>query len=270
MKQEDCAFRSLDGLRLAGDLVRPSNGAGRTVVLVHGAGVDRHEDGFYDQAVDTLVSAGFGAFRFDLRGHGESEGGPEELTIAGALSDILAAWLHARTLTGEVPTCALASSFGGGLLALAAARLALERIVLVNPLLKFRARFLESKAFWSARGLSEEAQEVLEADGVLTHVAPIVMSRAFINDVVWLDPFELATSMAARVLVLHGTEDSRAPFKAAEEWSGRVGARLKAFEGAEHGLCVAGDDEFTNPRTLEWQREALEQAVAFFAEALPA
>lgn len=266
MTYTKCKFSSLDGVRLRGDFLRPEGHSKRTVLLVHGAGVDRHEDGFYDRAARLFAKAGLGVFRFDLRGHGESEGGPEDLSIAGALNDILSAWLHADDFTGGRPHFALGSSFGGGLLALAATHMSLERMALVNPLLKFRKRFLEDKPFWSDKGLDAKAKHRLHSNGVLPHFGPIVMNQAFINEVVWLDPFDLVKRIGAKVLVLHGTADTRAPFPVAKEWARVVGAKIEAFPGAEHGLCVADDDDFTNPQTLKWQTDALTKAGDWFCE----
>jgi uncharacterized protein len=257
-------FYSLDGTRLSGDSIAATGSVARSVLLVHGAGVDRHEDGFYDRAVDQFQSAGLGVFRFDLRGHGKSEGVPQDLTIAGALNDIVAAWLHVTEFTGGEPAFALGSSFGGGLLALATLRLTLERVAFVNPLLKFRKRFLEDKTFWSRRGLAADMREELASQGYLPHVGPIVMSKAFVNEVLWLDPFDLVKDCSAKALVLHGTSDSRAPFAVAQQWASRVGAHLVPFEGAEHGLCVADDDDFTDPQTLAWQGAALTKATEWF------
>ncbi|GAA1400168.1 hypothetical protein GCM10009613_56780 [Pseudonocardia kongjuensis] len=129
-------FRSLDGTRLVGDLVAPP-GARRGVVLVHGGGVDRHEAGFFDRLADGLGEAGVASLRFDLRGHGESDGRPEELTLAGAGNDVSAA---ADELAGRLPVDrvgVVGASFSGGVCAVFAARRPdrVDRLVLLNPLL---------------------------------------------------------------------------------------------------------------------------------------
>jgi pimeloyl-ACP methyl ester carboxylesterase len=69
------------GLRLSGTLVLP-NGAGQATVLVHGGGLTREEGGFFARLAVRLGDAGIASLRFDLRGHGESEGRQEDLTIA--------------------------------------------------------------------------------------------------------------------------------------------------------------------------------------------
>ncbi|WP_245549096.1 alpha/beta hydrolase [Nocardia exalbida] len=67
-------IRTLDGLHLAGTIVTPEQPAARAVPLVHGGGVTREEGGFFTRLAAGLADAGFASLRFDLRGHGESEG----------------------------------------------------------------------------------------------------------------------------------------------------------------------------------------------------
>jgi pimeloyl-ACP methyl ester carboxylesterase len=81
-------LRTLDGLHLATTLVTPDTDAPpqRAIIFVHGGGVTRDE-------------AGVASLRFDLRGHGESEGRQEDLTLAAILSDIRVAVEHVRDFT---------------------------------------------------------------------------------------------------------------------------------------------------------------------------
>src|SRR5882672_7134271 len=79
---------TLDGLHLAGTLATPGGTTDRVVVLVHGGGVTREEGGFFTRLAAGLAEAGVASLRFDLRGHGESDGRQEELTLSSILNDI--------------------------------------------------------------------------------------------------------------------------------------------------------------------------------------
>jgi uncharacterized protein len=99
-------FRTLDGLHLTGTFASPDAAPDRAAVLVHGGGVTREEGGFFTRLAAGLAEAGVASLRFDLRGHGESEGRQEDLTLSAILNDIRVAlaWLQAsgvRRLRGR-------------------------------------------------------------------------------------------------------------------------------------------------------------------------
>ncbi|MFF5564728.1 alpha/beta hydrolase [Streptomyces sp. NPDC012829] len=106
--------------------------------------VTREEGGFFSRLADGPATVGVGSLRFDLRGHGESEGRQEELTIAGVLNDIQAATDHVRQLFDCGPVHLIGTSFGGGISALFAARHPREvkSLTLMNPLLNYKKRFI--------------------------------------------------------------------------------------------------------------------------------
>lgn len=70
------------GCRLIGEV----SGRGTGVVLLHGAGMDRH---MYDLQVPLLQDAGYRVLAMDMRGHGESRPAPSAFEAAPVL-DVLA------------------------------------------------------------------------------------------------------------------------------------------------------------------------------------
>jgi pimeloyl-ACP methyl ester carboxylesterase len=109
------SFRSADGLRLASSFNSPQTSPQASIVLVHGGGVTREEGGFFTRMAVGLAESGVASLRFDLRGHGESEGRQEDLTLSGVLNDIHAAVGHVRELAKGGPVSVLGASFGGGI-----------------------------------------------------------------------------------------------------------------------------------------------------------
>src|SRR5258708_5596561 len=106
-------LRTLDGLNLAATLVTPDESPDHAVVLVHGGGVTREEGGFFARLASGLAGAGAASLRFDLRGHGESEGRQEDLTLATILNDIRVA-LAGLQAAGIGRLSLLGASFSGG------------------------------------------------------------------------------------------------------------------------------------------------------------
>src|SRR5205085_1697342 len=157
------AFRSPDGLRLVGTFVSSGGGAGVVVVLVHGGGVTREEGGFFSRLADGLAASGVASLRFDFRGHGESEGRQEDLTISGVLNDIDAAVRQAKSLASSASVGLLGASFGGGICGLFASQYpqVLRSLVLINPLINYRRRFIDDKPYWHDGQIDESAGRYL-------------------------------------------------------------------------------------------------------------
>ena len=99
-------------------LVRPDRPTQRAAVLVHGGGVTRGEGGFFMRLAAGLADAGVASLRFDLRGHGESDGRQEELTLATILNDIRVSLAYVSDATGARRTSLLGASASGRCLCL--------------------------------------------------------------------------------------------------------------------------------------------------------
>ncbi|MGY0056643.1 alpha/beta hydrolase [Streptomyces sp. LZ34] len=142
-------LRTLDGLYLAGTLVSPDTPSAHAVVLVHGGGVTREEGGFFTRLAAGLADDGVVSLRFDTRGHGESEGRQEELTLATILNDIRVAIAYVREATDAQEITLLGASFGGGICAYYAAKRPgeLSRLVLFNPQLDYKWRTIDTRAY---------------------------------------------------------------------------------------------------------------------------
>ena len=103
-------------------------------MLVHGGGVTRDEGG-------------------------ESGGLGEERTLTEHLNDIRVNLEEARALTGATTLSLLGTSFGGGLCAYYAAKRPQEltRLVLLNPQLRYKERYIDQKPHWHNDRLDDEA-----------------------------------------------------------------------------------------------------------------
>jgi uncharacterized protein len=234
-------FRSLDGLRLRGTLVVPSPVRGPAVVLVHGGGVTRDEGGFYTRLAAALAEAGLASLRFDFRAHGDSEGRGEDLTIAAVANDIRAAVSYVREVTGSGPVDLTGASFGGGISALFAARHPgqVRKLVLFNPLLDYKKRFIDDKPDWDSDQISDQAGNELTAQGFLAHSPTFRLGRALLNEVFYLSPRQALTELTVPVLLVHGTRDTFVPVE-----SSRAGGR------ADHQSRGPADRDRRRPARL--------------------
>jgi uncharacterized protein len=257
LRATDATIRTLDGLRLAGTLVTPEVSVERAVVFVHGGGVTREEGGFFTRLAAGLGEAGVASLRYDLRGHGQSEGVMPEATLLAHLNDIRAALAHLREATRASAVSLLGTSFGGGLCVYYAAKRPdeLRRLVLLNPQLNYKDRYVDQKPHWHDDYLDDDAAQQLREQGFISHSPTVKHGRALLNEVFWIRPVEVLSEIRAPTLIVHGTKDTFVPIDAsrAAVRELRVEHRLVEIEGSQHGFAVHDDPQYLNPQSQQWQ-----------------
>jgi hypothetical protein len=249
--------RTFDGLQLVGTLVEPEQGVDRAVVLVHGGGVTREEAGFFARLAQGVGEAGVTSLRFDLRGHGESEGRQEDLTLSAILNDIQAAIEHVQTTANVTSVSLLGVSFAGGICGYFAAKRPelVDRLVLGNPLLNYKKRFIDDKPYWHDDRIDEEAGKELAEQGFVAHSPTFKLSRPLLNEVFWLQPHTVLSEIQAPTLILHGTKDTFIPVASSRSAVSQLTCehKLVELEGAQHGFAVHDDPTYADPKSQEYQ-----------------
>ena len=92
------------------------------------------------------------SLRFDLRGHGASQGKYNEITLAAVINDIDSAVNEfQKHVPSHIPLIIIAASFSGGLASYWAFENSnkIHSIVLLNPVLNYGEHMLFSKWFWN-------------------------------------------------------------------------------------------------------------------------
>jgi pimeloyl-ACP methyl ester carboxylesterase len=209
------------------------------------------------------------SLRFDLRGHGESDGTALDATPAGVLHDIGAASRTAVEAFAGLPLHFIATSFGGGLTAYAVAQgdHSASTVTLINPLIDYRRRFLFEKPWWRDGALTEGAEEVLATRGWLDHGGVLRLTRAFLTELEWIRPDCVGPSLTVPTLTIHGTKDTTVPHDLAYLWSRRLpDSRFVSVDGADHGLTVPGDLDYSDPQTNRWQEHAFDLTTAWILD----
>lgn len=257
VREAAVTFASRDGLRLAGTFTTPRHDQSSVTVLVHGGGATRDEGGFFTRLAAGMAETGIASLRFDLRGHGASGGRQEDLTLSGVLNDIYAAAAYAQDSAGGEPVNLLGASFGGGICGYFAALNPgmVRRLVLLNPLIDYKTRFVDGKPYWHNGRIDEAAGRELSDNGFLRHSPTFKLGRPLLNEVFYLRPDEAIESIAAPTLFVHGTKDTFVPIESSRQRVDTIRGEAKLLEvdGAQHGFAVHDDPQYLDPQTAVWQ-----------------
>ncbi|HEX8867972.1 MAG TPA: alpha/beta hydrolase, partial [Lentzea sp.] len=176
--------------------------------------------------------------RFDLPGHGESEGIQEELTLSCLLNMINAGLAHLREHVADAPVTLLATGVTGGVAAGYAARKAPEvaRLVLVNPLIDYQDHFTRTE--WAT---------ALRDHGRLQVSPAFAVGRAMLNEVFWLQPRGALGAISAPTLIIHGAGPTDVPLESSRT-------------AAEALTCEKRFTEINGPQAAHWQAPAIREA----------
>jgi len=255
-------IRSLDGLNIVGTLTHAACPSPVAAVLVHGGGVTREEGGFFTRMARGLADAGVTSLRFDLRGHGESDGTQQDLTLAAVLNDIRVAIAALHDETRSAATALIGQSFGTGICAYYAAKRPAEvqRLVLLCPQLNYKKRTIDSRPYWTDDRLAAEQAHELTERGYIDFTPTFRHGRAILNEVFWLQPHTVLGEIQAPTMIIHGTGDTLVPIETsrAAMTDLSASAQLVEIDGAQHGFAVDNDPQYLNPQSQAWQADVIE------------
>ena len=246
-------FFTEDGLRLCGIQQEAYDPKG-TVLLAHGINTDKDEwNGFYKKISDKLNQNGYSSLRFDFRGHGESEGKQEDLTIKGMINDITAA---RRQIEPEKKVIIIASSFGAppSILYINSHQADVEKLVLLNPVLDFNETFLKPHLEWALSSFNDDGFKHLSRYGYLLLDGSFKIGRSLINEMGTTKPYEILMQLKTEVLTIHGTKDTMVPFDVSKKY-GKPNQKSDfiPIEGADHGFVEADDEKGNSKESIRNQ-----------------
>jgi pimeloyl-ACP methyl ester carboxylesterase len=182
-------------------------------------------------------------------------------------NDVRAVSEHLSSQTGLARVSVLGASFSGGVCAVVAARHKdwVDRLVLFNPLLDYKKRFVDDKEYWSGDRIDAATGERLASDGYVAHSPTFRLGGALLNEVFWWDTRAELDRIVAPTLIVHGTQDTFIPVESSRAAVGQLRCRhqLLEIDGAQHGFAVHDDPGYADEQTLRWQSSVITETASW-------
>jgi len=236
--EEKVFFKTSDGLNLCGILSISKQKTDKCIILCHGIGnVDKDEDGIFTQLTKKLTDAEFAIFRFDFRGHGESEGKQIEMTVTGELLDLEAAAEFLRNKRYK-NFGILGASFAGGAVSLFTNRNqdCVKGLILWNALIDYQSMINPvtnwEKKHWGRKAF-DRAEQIGHAE---IGSSKYKMGKALARELLVLKPWRLLKNVNVPILFIHGDKDDHVPFEDSVKYAKMLNAKLITIKGATHGF----------------------------------
>jgi uncharacterized protein len=261
--EEKIDYKSGDGILLTGVFDSPEK-IEEFALMAHGIGTDKNEwNNQHFKISKDLNEKNVGTFRFDYRGHGESQGTMREMTIMGEYLDIKSsADQIKKKWSGAISI--IASSFGAGSAILYSSIFPenISSLILLNPVLDYNATFLNPLEDWGKESFNEVGYKNLKEKGYLLLDGIYQLDAKLIAEFACIKPYKVLNHLKCPVLTIHGDKDSMVPFQISKKY-GRPNRRSKfvAVSKAEHGFIDWNDDEGTTSKSIENQNFVTEQII---------
>ncbi|MBZ3906050.1 MULTISPECIES: alpha/beta hydrolase [Streptomyces] len=249
-----------NGLTLRSTLHIPEAPAGTrrpTVVFVHGFTSNRLELPNFVAMSRLLAAEGIASVRFDLSGHGESDGDFFDVTITGEIAETRAVLRTVRTLDFVDPDrIGLVGMSMGGVVAgiTAAEETGIGALCLWSPAAV--APFEIGGGHLKGRPLAPEIAEKGYVD-----TGGHRMSAALVEDIAGLDVYGRSGAYTGPVHILHGDMDDIAPLEYVRRYLDHYdgNAELEVVAGADHAWGSVPHRTTLHESTLRFFREHLQR-----------
>jgi uncharacterized protein len=228
----------------------PADTAWPTAVFVHGFSSNRIEVVSFVGMSRLLQRNGIASVRFDLSGHGESDGDFFDVTISGEIAETRAVVQAVRTFDFVDPArISLVGMSMGGVVAgiVAAEEPGIRAACLWSPAAV--APFEIGSGYLKGRDIAAQIRDkgYFDADGHR-------MSPALVEDISNLDVYGRSSPYTGPVRIIHGDSDDIAPLEYArrylDHYSGN--AELEVVEGADHAWSTVPHRAHLHQSTLQF------------------
>lgn len=234
---------------------RKRKGDADIVILAHGIFSDKDERGRFIRQAKLHVERGSESIRFDFRGHGEHSLPSRDVTVCGMILDFKSVLDYAKSRT-KGRLFVVASSFGASILLLylqTANKSRPSRIVLLNPVVDYKATLLEATLPWGKGLFNEAGFEELERTGFITLEEGFRMKAEMVTELDLLRPYETFKTLSIPTRVIHGNKDSKVPYSVTRKHAMTSSyVDFQTITGADHAFKPIAHERTSFDLILDW------------------
>jgi hypothetical protein len=256
-------FKNKSGLRLCGIWHFPKIKTGKAIILALGLNVDKDEEGIFKPLSERLVNNGYAVFRFDFRGHGESEGNSVDMTVAGEVEDLDVA-IDEVVLNNYRTVGLLGGSLGGPVSVYSTLNKPddIKALCLWNPALNFDTAFLNPVTSHLKDKIIQIRKDFEEKGFTIMGRNKKTIGKQFFEEMKNLYPFEELKKISVPTIIVHSKADTYVPYNDSVEYVRLLpNGELITLEGIGHGFQEENEEDYKTS-------EAIAKTVEFFKKNL--
>jgi len=253
MPQQKLQFQNQEGFQLSGRLELPANQHPHNYVLFAHCFTCNKNLAAVRNISRALTSKGFGVFRFDFTGLGESEGDFADTNFSGNVGDLVAA-AHFLEKEYQAPSLLVGHSLGGAAVLFAASQLPKVKAVATigapsDP--EHVTHLLKS----SIDEINTNGKAIVNLSG-----RDFTIKKQFVDDLQSKSLAQAVANFNKALLVLHSPQDLTVGIKNAEQiyHAARHPKSFVSLDGADHLLMNKTDSNYAGQVIAGWSARYLD------------
>lgn len=141
-------IKTIDGHNIPGIFLEADNSKG-IVILSHGITSEKNEGGLYSDLAEELKASGYSSYRFDYRGHGDSEINSRDMSVSGEVIDLYSVL---KNFEGTDNIYLISASFAASITLVLFANYVprnLKKVIFLNPVTSYNNTFINPNTPWA-------------------------------------------------------------------------------------------------------------------------
>ncbi len=261
MKHSNITFYKVttpDGFSLDVEVTEPASSK-IALLLIHGLSVDKNEYlNLYLEFSKFLFDKNIASIRFDLRGHGKSDGNSRDISIIGSIIDSKTV---VKSIHKFLKNCrkyngihVIGTSFGAcSALSLAKSYPSkIRSIGLLAPGLDFEETLLMGKSEFACTFYNEVTKKNMFRTGQILFDEQIWLDIRFIEEMKLIKPKDILSKITQPTVIIHGTKDQIVPIEISQKAIENLkNIKLFQIENMDHGFMEIRDPDGTSEVSLK-------------------